>query len=408
MDRLRLASLILGHALVDCYMALIIPLMPNIRERLGISQEQIGYLVVWISISGSLAQPVFGWLSDRTRSAYLIGTGVALTAVGMSTFGMAHRFWPMVLLLSVAGIGCSAFHPAGAALAARAGGRRRDLALGIFSPGGILGYSAGPLFAVWLNHRLGLEHMWPVIVLGLALGPTIGALASGLERRGAAGSATIGHPVRPDGERMARPVRYRALALVLLVVLLRSAVIVVFTNFLAQLLKERGISEAGRGYWTSAFVFAGGAAGIAGGYLGGRVGRRVLTVVSLGLTAPGLLLFLHARGPGSWVSLVLAGATAQAALPANISQAQLLLPRRQSLASALTMGFCWGMASLLAPLVGRIADRTTLTHALTLACAIPLAGAAIGAFLPDVRSAEAPTPTDPLPVPPAIAEIGEG
>ncbi len=392
-------------------MAIILPLIPNIRDRLGISQEQIGYLIVWISISASLAQPLFGWLSDRTRGAYLVGAGIVLTAIGMSTFGRATSFWPMIGLLSVAGIGCGAFHPSGAALAARSGGPQRDLALGVFSPGGLVGYAFGPLLGILLYHQFGLARMWPAMIAGVALGPMIGGLAARLEGRHATTSATLGHPIDSNGEHLPRPARYRALVLVLLVVLLRSALVVAFTNFLAQLLKDRGISEAGRGWWTSAFVFAGGAAGIAGGYLVGRVGRRPMTVVTLGLSAPALLLFLHGGGALGWVGLVLGGALAQAALPANIAQAQLLLPTRQSLASALTMGFCWGIASLLAPVVGRIADQTTLTWALTLACAIPALGAIIGAFLPDIRSAEPPPPTGPLPLPSypeAMGEAGAG
>lgn len=406
MDRLRLAGLVLGHGITDCYMGMVLPLLPIVRDRLGLSLAQVGYLTVCISVTASLVQPLLGWLSDRTRSAYLVGFGVALTGVGVSTFGRADGFWPMIGLLALGGLGCGSFHPAGAALAGRTGGERRDLALAVFSPGGILGYSLGPIIGILLYHRWGLDNMWPAMVGGLLLGPVIGGLASGLERGERGGAAAERPPVYPNGEAIPRRARLLLLALLLVVVFFRSGLIIAFTNFLAQLLANRGLPEALWGYVTGAFVFGGGLAGLIGGYVAHSVGRRWLTVLTLGLAAPALLFFLHNEGPSAWVLLVLGGALAQAAVPVNIVQAQMLLPTRQSLASALTMGFCWGAASFLAPLVGHIADRTTLTFSLSLVCLVPIAGATAAAFLPELRPG---LPLHPPAEPPSLppAPLGE-
>jgi len=218
MDRLRLGALVLGHGITDCYMGMVLPLLPLIRDRLELSLAQVGCLTLCVSISSSLAQPLLGWLSDRTRSAYLVGLGVALTGVGVSTFGMANAFWPMVLLLSLGGLGCGAFHPAGAALAGRAGGQRRDLALAVFSPGGIVGYSLGPVIGIWLCHEWGLERMWPAMIGGLVLGPAIGGLVARLESRTGKAIAPAALPVYSNGEAIPRGARLCLLALLLLVV----------------------------------------------------------------------------------------------------------------------------------------------------------------------------------------------
>jgi FSR family fosmidomycin resistance protein-like MFS transporter len=409
MDRLRLAALVLGHSITDCYMGMVLPLLPIVRDRLDLSLAQVGYLTVCISVASSLAQPLLGWLSDRTRSAYLVGFGVALTGVGVSTFGRADSFWPMILLLAIGGLGCGSFHPAGAALAGRTGGERRDLALAVFSPGGIVGYSLGPIIGIWLYHQLGLRHMWPAMIAGLVLGPAIGGLVARLDRQGEGRDRDTAPPVYANGEAIPRRIRLALLALLLLVVFCRSGLIIAFTNFLAQLLDNRGLPEGLWGYVTGAFVFGGGLAGLIGGYVAHRVGRRWLTVITLGLAGPALLFFLHSQSSATWLLLVTGGALAQAAVPVNIVQAQMLLPSRQSLASALTMGFCWGAASFLAPIVGHIADRTTLTFALSLICAIPVAGAVLAAFLPELRSArEFLPPAEPPSLPPPLAKLEEG
>jgi FSR family fosmidomycin resistance protein-like MFS transporter len=390
-------------------MGMILPLLPIVRERLDLSLAQVGYLTLCVSLTGSLVQPILGWLSDRTRSAYLVGFGVALTGVGVCTFGAADSFWPMVLLLSVGGLGCGSFHPAGAALAGRAGGKRRDLSLAVFSPGGIVGYSLGPIIGIWLHHRLGLEHMWPAMVGGLALGPIIGGVVARLDHKRNGSGARAAGPAYQNGEAIPRSARLSLLAVLLLVVFSRSGLIIAFTNFLAQLLQNRGLPESAWGYVTGAFVFGGGVAGLIGGYAAPLVGRRWLTAITLGLAGPALLLFLHSTGPVSWVLLVIGGALAQAAVPVNIVQAQLLLPSRQSLASALTMGFCWGAASVLAPLVGHIADQTTLTFALSLVCGVPLIGALLAVSLPELRAGlEVRAAAEPPPLPPPLDGTGEG
>ncbi len=132
-------------------------------------------------------------------------------------------------------------------------------------------------------------------------------------------------------------------------------------------------------------------------------------MVSLALTGPVLLAFLHVDGPMRWVMLILGGSLAQMAVPANIVQAQILLPTRRSLASALTMGFCWGTAAMLAPIFGSIADATSLTFALSLACGLPALSSMLALLVPDLRDDDGSgsSPEPPF-LPPAILESVDG
>ena len=397
----RLGALVFGHFLTDCYMGMVLPLVPIIQERFGLTLAATGLIAVVTSLTGSLVQPFLGILSDMTRRSYLVGLGVMLTGVGICTFGMASTFWGMMVLIALGGLGCGAFHPPGSALASAAGGERRDLTQALFSPGGIVGYSLGPVLGMWLYHARGLEGMWPGMVFGLVAGPVVGLASRSLE--GGKGDA---HPAPPppvhrNGELMSRRHRAGALSLLIAVVFLRSASVIVFCSYLALLLKHRGLPESRWDWVIMAFVFAGGVAGIVGGQLTRVLGRRWLTVVSMGLAGPALLGFVHTEGLASWALLILGGAAVQAAVPVNIVQAQLLLPRHQSLASALMMGFCWGAAAFLTPVFGRIADVTSLPFSLSLSCIIPVLSAALALFLPDLApTAPALTSAEPPPLPP--------
>jgi len=399
----RLSLLVLGHFLTDCYMGMVLPLVPIIRERFGLTLAAAGSIAVVTSLTASLAQPLLGVLSDLTRRSYLVGLGVMLTGVGICTFGMASSFGGMMALIALGGLGCGAFHPPGSALASAAGGERRDLTQALFSPGGILGYSLGPVLGMWLYHTRGLDGMWPGMLVGLIAGPLVGLASRSLE-----GGKGDPHPAPPppahrNGELMSRRCRVGALTLLTAVVFFRSALVIVFSSYLALLLQHRGLPESRWDWVIMAFVFAGGVAGIVGGQLTRVVGRRWLTVVSMGLAGPALLGFLHTDGLPSWGFLVLGGAAAQAAVPVNIVQAQLLLPRHQSLASALMMGFCWGAAAFLAPVFGRIADLSSLPFALSLACGTAVLGAGLALFVPDLAVSQEATPVaEPSPPAPGL------
>jgi FSR family fosmidomycin resistance protein-like MFS transporter len=398
----RLAALVFGHFLTDGYMGMVLPLLPVIREHYGLSLAQVGLVTICTSLTGSLVQPLLGVISDRTRRSYLVGLGVVLTGVGICTFGRAGTFAGTMALIALGGLGCGAFHPAGSALASAAGGERRDMTQGLFSPGGIVGYSLGPLAGMWLYHRGGLGGMWPGMLAGLIAGPLILAASLSLERLSEREHSGPPPPMHDNGALMSRRYRAFALGMLTVVVLLRSVLVIVFLSFLALFLESRGVSESRWDLYLMAFVFAGGIAGLFGGHLARYMGRRLLTIVTLALTGPLLLAFLHTRGIAAWGLLILAGALSQAAVPVNIVQAQLLLPRHQSLASAIMMGFCWGAASFLAPAFGHLADERSLLFALSLCCVTPVAGAAAALFIPDLRPpAGMAAPAEPPALPPS-------
>ncbi|MGQ9731696.1 MAG: MFS transporter [Candidatus Zipacnadales bacterium] len=379
----QLGALVLGHFMTDCYMGMVLPLMPIIRERLDLSLAQVMLVPVCTSLTASLAQPLLGLLSDVTRRSYLITIGVALTAIGICTFGAAKSFWVMLLLLSLGGLGCGAFHPAGAALASAVGGERRDFTLGLFSPGGIVGYSIGPVIGMWLYQQRGIDGMWPGMLAGLMVAPFLGVAASNLERQTPTVVSPAQAPRDRNGITLSRRRRLALLTVLTTVVFLQSTVVTMFCSSLALLLETRGVPEVRWGRTLMLFVFAGGIAGILGAQLASLLGRRWLTVLTLALASPTLYGFLHTGDFVSTALLAVGGALTQASVPVNIVQAQLLLPRHPSLASAIMMGFCWGVASFLTPLFGHLATLSSLTITLSSVSLIPLLASVLAIFLPE-------------------------
>ena len=118
---------------------------------LGLSNTAIGLVSTIYTFSGSLSQPIFGWLADRIGPRWVATLGVLWMA---GAFGLAVNlpgYAPLILLI-LASLGSGAFHPAGT-MEATIRGRyhlsgRETTASSIFFFFGALGYSFGPVVEV--------------------------------------------------------------------------------------------------------------------------------------------------------------------------------------------------------------------------------------------------------------------
>jgi len=92
----RLIALLAGaHFSHHVLTALLVPLLPFIRDEFGLSYAQSGIVTSAFTLSYGLAQLPAGWLSDRVGPRYMLlvgisGVAVAGALVGLSQIGRAH------------------------------------------------------------------------------------------------------------------------------------------------------------------------------------------------------------------------------------------------------------------------------------------------------------------------------
>ncbi|MFO8061157.1 MAG: hypothetical protein R6U70_10955, partial [Bacillota bacterium] len=75
-----MAVLVGTHALNDSYTSFLSNLLPLLMDKFGLSYALAGLLQSVLNISTSLAQPVFGFLTDRSKRVPFIILGPAFTA----------------------------------------------------------------------------------------------------------------------------------------------------------------------------------------------------------------------------------------------------------------------------------------------------------------------------------------
>ncbi|MDR7518399.1 MAG: MFS transporter [Armatimonadota bacterium] len=366
----RVLVMAFAHFTNDLYAAFLGPLLPLVVSKFSLTLALAGLLGTMFTVSAAFSQPFFGLVADRIARPVFTIAGPVLTVLMMGSLGLAPSYPVMLLMLLVAGVGTASFHPQSFALAGTVSADRRATGLSIFVAGGELGYAVGPLYAAAVVETLGLGGTAVAAVPGVAACLAIWWAARSWHVRALRPEAGWRSDVREHG---------RSLALIWLIVVLRSVIILSHILFLPLLLRERGQSLIVGG--TAVFLFGGIGAlgGLTGGVLADRIGRRAVMGLSLVASAPLLLLFGMSRSAWGLVPLALGGFALYLAAPVAIVMAQEMLPRRASLASSLVTGMAWGTAGVSLTLVGAVADRIGLPTTLmaTVALAIP-ALAAIG------------------------------
>lgn len=375
-DLRTLTSAAVAHFVNDFYVAFLAPLLPLVVGKFHLSLTLAGLLATILNTSAAMSQPLFGALADRMHRRVFVTLGPALTVTAMGLMGLAPSYGTLILLLMVAGTGTASFHPQGASTAGYASGQRVGIGMSLFVAGGELGYSLGPVVIALVVAAYGLEATWLVALPGIAA-------CAGLWR--AINWQTVGRVQRTRSLRTDLAGALRPLALLWVVVALRSIIILSYITFLPLLLRERGSSIVAGGAAVFLFGGVGAIGGLVGGTIADRIGRRAVLTLSLVLGMPLLLAFMRSQGPWSYLFLAAGGIAIYLSAAITIVMAQELLPQRTSVASSIVMGLAWGGAGLSLTAVGALADVVGLSMALTAVLALGVPALAAVVLLPKQR-----------------------
>jgi FSR family fosmidomycin resistance protein-like MFS transporter len=379
-----------AHLVVDGYGNIYAPLLPLLIPRLDLSLAAAGTLAMCFQLAASVSQLGFGHLADRWRPRALLMAGPVVAVCVLSLIGLANSVVTLALVLMLGGLGCAAFHPPAAALAHRLGGTRPGTSMSVYISGGTLGFAFGPLLFAPVAERFGLSATPYLALPGLAI------VAFFLRNVPAipAHSGSDG-----GGFRALRPYA-RPLAILYVVVVLRTLAALAFATFMPVMLTSRGFSVAEAGGVIAIYLGASGLGGFLGGPAADRFGARTVIALSLVLSAPFLAVAPALSGTWFIVSLAIGGFFLQSTLPVNVTFAQLIAPVSAATVSSLMMGFGWGVGGLSVPFVGMMADRIGIERTLMLLAGVPVIAALSALPLPAGRRPHGPA----RPVEPDVAE----
>ena len=380
-----LAAISFCHLLNDMLQSLLPALYPMIKSSYGLSFAQIGLLTFTFQFTASLLQPLVGALADKSPRPYSLAIGMGFTLAGLLLLAFAASYTLLLAAAALIGTGSSVFHPESSRVARMASGGKHGLAQSLFQVGGNLGTSAGPLLAAFIVLPHGQSSVaWfsGAALLGMFLLVNVGHWykAHGITRLARAG--TVRH---------AAPRHHVALALVVLLMLVFSKYVYlasINSYYTFYLIEHFHLSV--RSSQLHLFVFLASAAigGMVGGPLGDRLGSKYIIWASILGVLPFTLLLPHANLFWTGVLTVPIGLILASAFPAIVVYAQDLLPGRTGTVAGLFFGLAFGMGSIGAAVLGKVADHLGVDAIYQICAFLPLIGL-LAAFLPDLRESHA-------------------
>ncbi|HCS60176.1 MAG TPA: MFS transporter [Microbacterium sp.] len=385
-SRLGLCALTATHGANDFYTGAVAALLPFFVLHAEYSYAAIAGITLAATALSSVAQPMFGYLSDRYGMRWMSLAGLLAAGVGIALSGMvADSYAAVWIVVAVSGIGVAAYHPA-ATMEARELGGGTSGSMSLFSVGGNVGVALAPSAVILVVGTFGLSGsgflIIPAVVLGLVYALVswrhLFSRTAPAERTTATTRASV-----PDD--------WRAFAWLTAVLATWSVAYVGTSTFISLYSIQRfDVTTGFASIALSVFPAAGAVGTLAGGWLADRFGR--LRVVRTGYLLAAISTIAIVLAPSPAVVIVataVLGTSLFLPFAAQITLSHSYLPNRIGMASGVTLGLTLSLGGLVSPLLGSIADQTSVQSVFMIVAVLLVAGFALSFVLKERWSVSA-------------------
>ena len=143
---------------------------PALKDELGMSAAQLGFLLSAFFWTYALCQPISGWLVDRFDVNWILAIGFFLWSSATAFTGLMHQFAALVAVRFVLGVGESVAYPSYAKILARHfPEQERGRANAVLTAGMMLGPAFGMFFGAMLMARFGWRSFFVALGFGSLL-----------------------------------------------------------------------------------------------------------------------------------------------------------------------------------------------------------------------------------------------
>lgn len=348
-----------GHFGVDLPQGALSAILPYLINAYHFDYATAASLVLAANLVGSIVQPFFGSAADRKNQTATMIFGLALAGIGISFTGLISDFPLLCGSVILMGIGVSMYHPEAALLVNRLSETgHTGNSISIFSFGGNMGFGLGPLTATLAITAFGLHGTLVFLVLAamlLVMMLYVYPVLKDAHFSGAGETEEKAGPIRGKND----PASFGRLCFVIFG---RSIIYSGFNTFLALYWIEKfHEANAKGGMVLSAFFIIAAISTLAGGRIADHFGYVKTTRISCLILFPSILLLALAQSKALiLLALVPSGFAISLCYSPTVVLGQSYLPKRQGLASGITLGLSVSVGGLTAPLMGKIGDAYSL------------------------------------------------
>jgi len=359
--------LMAAHFVNDMYGNYLPALLPLLADVHHLSLSRAGLLISLYTVTGSLLQPLFGYLADSGRLQPVSAVGLAVAGIGAGLLGLAPTYAALALVTVLHGMGTAAFHPQSSSLVHGLSGTRTATRMAVYIMAGQTGYALSPLIAATVAVRAGLPWVMVTALPAVVVASVMAALRPW--KRPTPGSPLGRVRLRDDLRRNAR-----GLARLMVLIMSRSTLSYAMLALLPFLFKLRGVPATHGAAALTVMLFAGAIGGVVGGYLSDRYGRRPILFISFLIASPLFLGAIHTTGAAAMVFLALGGAVLFGSASLLTVEAQGLMPAHAGVAAGMMLGVSMGVGGLLVGPTSALAQAYGIIPVLTAVSLLPLPG----------------------------------
>ncbi|MFJ9709561.1 MFS transporter [Streptomyces sp. NPDC101234] len=364
-----------GHACVDIYQGSVAALVPFFITERAYTYAVASGIVLAASLLSSVAQPVFGALTDRWAMPWLLPVSTLLGGLGIALSGLNGSYTLTLVFVAVSGIGVAAYHPESARVA-RMASQGSHRAMGWFSTGGNIGFALAPLMVAAVVATGGLRWtpllMFPALAGATVCLPVVRALQ---QRQTGVGSGTTVPAASDDTASFVR---------LSLAVVFRSIAFIGLSTFISLYARQRLGGSTAAGTAALSVLYLGGAMGsVLGGSLAARWDRVTVARWSYLITAAAVAGVVWVPGPAIYLFVALTSVGLYVPFSLQVTLGQDYLPSRIGTASGITLGLTVSIGGLASPAIGSLADATSLQTALAPLVLMPVLSWLIFRALPE-------------------------
>ena len=367
----NVTSVATAHMLHDIFSSFFAPLIPLLTEKLGFTYATAGMLSVVQKIP-SLFNPFIGILADKIviRSAIIIAP--LLTIVTMSLIGCASSISMLAILLFVCGISAAVFHVTAPVLMRQVSGNSIGRGMSAFMFGGEIARTLGPLLITAAISWWGLDGTWRLIPFGLVASLLLFFNLRTIDKQHL---RTLNKKKKTALAQSFREV-VPFFILITPILLFRGFSKTALSTFLPAYMVDQGSTIGIAACALAVLELTGAIGALSSGSLSDKIGRKKILLFIMLLSPILMVLFTLSKGPTQWILLGLMGLVFFASTPVFMAMIHDLNSDRPAFTNGLFMTVSFAASSIVALLVGVLADRYgfIITYQITAVlslCAIP-------------------------------------
>tara|TARA_A100001037_G_scaffold238275_1_gene217673 strand:+ start:33661 stop:34815 length:1155 start_codon:yes stop_codon:yes gene_type:complete len=352
-----MSLLFLAHFVVDSQVSFLAPLLPYLREKFQISLATAGILISIQAFCVTASQPLTALITDRFPHLPWLAIGLIGSSFFITAMGWLPLYSAVVISIPLGGFLAGLAHPDMGSRAGSLSDDHRTLAVSVYVSGGRLGFSIGPIIALFIVDSLGMEFLWIYVLINIIL---VYGIMKGLPK-----TSAIQNKDSTILMGLGKALFSAGLPLVILlgVTVSRSIVTVNLQGLLPTLYVERGIGLWQGGIANSVLLFFGMFGVILGGVLADLLGKKKLIITGMLTALIGLVGFLMSSPIIALIFLSILGLGMYMPMGVSMAYAQEFLPEHRGFASSLTLGVSWGFASFSVIPITNIAESIGLMNA---------------------------------------------